>query len=554
AMGGRSAARRADTARRLSRFAALRGVVQGRAGVGGRFWTGLGAGPGRVASGVAEPRAGNGGSTLHVLQYLEDLYGDEWSSFTVLLIHSGGYSQRLPSASALGKIFMALPLGEPLFQMLELKLAMYLDLPRHMRPGVLVTCSDDIELYSTGDTEPIRLDRPGVTALAHPSELAVGTTHGVFVLEPSSFSGQGGLELASCRGFLHKPDVGTMRRSGAVCVRGQGGSECVYTDSVFYMDHPTARRLLAFYRQLGTLGCELDAYGDFLQALGPGATPADPRGTSSGSREGRRRAELRQQLFSLLQGTPLHVLLLHNSRFYHLGTSQECLLHFSADSKLSFELDLLPVAFSLVPDTAQGCAQARVLQSILGPGCELGPGSVIEFSRLGPEVSVGQSSIVSGACIDFSADIPSNCLLSSLSVRMNGQVGHVTLVFGVGDDLKRSVSLLAETASLGFFGASLADCLDLWGVEASEQLFSSEHTRWGLWTARIFPVCATPSESVRVALKMLDSVQHMSPCKLRGFQLLSVEEVLTYKDVEDMLKFRRQIYDEICLQRQKDKS
>uniref|UniRef100_A0A8B9QVP3 GDP-fucose pyrophosphorylase domain-containing protein n=1 Tax=Anas platyrhynchos TaxID=8839 RepID=A0A8B9QVP3_ANAPL len=54
-------------------------------------------------------KIGNGGSTLHVLQCLENLYGDKWTSFIVLLIHSGGYSQRLPNASALGKIFTALP-------------------------------------------------------------------------------------------------------------------------------------------------------------------------------------------------------------------------------------------------------------------------------------------------------------------------------------------------------------------------------------------------------------------------------------------------------------
>lgn len=34
---------------------------------------------------------GNGGSTLHVLQCLENLYGDKWTSFIVLLIHSGKY-------------------------------------------------------------------------------------------------------------------------------------------------------------------------------------------------------------------------------------------------------------------------------------------------------------------------------------------------------------------------------------------------------------------------------------------------------------------------------
>ncbi|NWI87382.1 FPGT guanylyltransferase, partial [Pitta sordida] len=505
------------------------------------------------------PRIGNGGSTLHVLKYLEDLYGDQWTSFTVLLIHSGGYSQRLPSASALGKIFMALPLGDPVYQMLELKLAMYIDLPRHMKPGILVTCSDDIELYSTGVTETILLDKPGFTALAHPSDLAVGTTHGVFVLDPCSFSGKGELEYASCHRFLHKPDVETMRQSGAVCVRGDQGdlgvsSECVYTDSVFYMDHHTAKQLLTFYKQVGTLRCEIDAYGDFLQALGPGATPEYTKNTSNVTKEDAGLVAVRQQLYSLLRGTALSVVVLHNSHFYHIGTTQEYLFHLTAESKLRSELGLLSVAFSILPDTAEVSGKSTIIQSILEPGCVVGPGSVIEYSRIGPEVSVGKSSIVSGAHINVKADIPPNCFLSSVSVKISDRVGHVTVVFGVGDDLKRSVKLLSDIHSLLFCGASLADCLELWSVEASDQLFSQERTHLGLWTARIFPVCSTPSESVRMSLEMLNSVQHMSAFKLSGFQLLSVEEILTYKDVEHMLKFRKQIYDEICLQRQKDKS
>ncbi|NXE96626.1 FPGT guanylyltransferase, partial [Menura novaehollandiae] len=514
------------------------------------------------------PRIGNGGSTLHTLRCLEEQYGDQWTSFTVLIIHSGGYSQRLPNASALGKIFMALPLGDPVFQMLELKLAMYIDFPRHMKPGVLITCSDDIELYSTGVTETIAFDKPGFTALAHPSDLAVGTTHGVFVLDPSSFSGKGGLEYVSCHRFLHKPAVETMRQSGAVCARGDRpqlsssgnsgdsgmASECVYTDSVFYIDHSTAKQLLMFYKQMGTLCCEIDAYGDFLQALGPGATPDYTENTSNVTKEDSGLVEVRQQLYSLLQGTALNVIVLNNSQFYHIGTTQEYLFHFTAESKLRFELDLLPVAFSIFPDTAEALARSSVIQSILEPGCVVGPGSVIEYSRLGPEVSVGKSSIVSGSYINFSVDIPSNCFLSSVSVKINDGVEYVTMVFGVGDDLKKSVKSLSDIRSLQFFGASLPECLELWSIEASDQLFSSKDTRLGLWTARIFPVCSTLSESVRMSLKMLNSLQHMSAFKLSGFQLLSVEEMLAYKDVEDMLKFRKQIYDEICLQRQKEKS
>ncbi|NXV74398.1 FPGT guanylyltransferase, partial [Atlantisia rogersi] len=508
------------------------------------------------------PKIGNGGSTLHVLQCLEDLYGDQWTSFIVLLIHSGGYSQRLPNASALGKIFTALPFGEPVLQMLDLKLAMYIDFPSHMSPGVLVTCADDIELYSTGDTEAVAFHQPGFTALAHPSDLALGTTHGVFVLEPSSFSGAGALEYASCHRFLHKPDAETMRQHGAVCVRGDcsqlsssgdrsdSGLECVYTDSIFYMDHSTAKQLLMFYKQVGALCCEIDAYGDFLQALGPGATPDYIENTTKVTEEASQSVEVRQKLYSLLRGTALNVIVLNNSKFYHIGTTQEYLFHFTSDSKLKSELSLLSVAFSIFPGKAETSGQsASVIQSILEPGCCVGPGSVIEYSRIGPTVSVGKSSIISGADINFRVDIPPNCFLSSLSVRINGRVEYVSMVFSVEDNLKKSVELLSGIHSLQFFGASFLQCLDLWGVEVSDKLFSSENTRLGLWTARIFPVCSTLSESVRVSLKMLNSVQHRSAFGLNGFKLMSVEEMLAYKDVEDMLRFRKQIYDEICLQR-----
>ncbi|NWW47958.1 FPGT guanylyltransferase, partial [Pedionomus torquatus] len=507
---------------------------------------------------------GNGGSTLHVLRCLEDLYGDKWTSFTVLLIHSGGYSQRLPNASALGKIFTALPFGDPVYQMLELKLAMYIDFPSHMQPGVLVTCSDDIELYSTGLAETLAFDKPGFTALAHPSDLTVGTTHGVFVLDPSSFSGEGGLEYTTCRHFLHKPDVETMRQHGAVCRRGRSrpspsgdhsdseeASECVYTDSIFYMDHSTAERLLAFYKQMGTLCCEIDAYGDFLRALGAG-TPDYTETTRNMTKEESQLVEVRQKLHSLLKGTALNVIVLNNSKFYHIGTTQEYLFHFTSDSKLKFELDLLPVAFSSFPESTQ--SSATVIHSVLEPGCSLGPGSVIEYSRIGPEVSVGKNSIISGSHINLKVDVPSNSILSSLSIKLNNQVQYISMVFGVEDDLKKSVKSLSDLHSLRFFGVSLPECLEHWGVQVSDQLFSSGSTRLGLWTARIFPVCSTLSESADVALKMLDSVQRTSAFTLHGFKLLSVEEMLIYKDLEDMLKFRKQIYDEICLQRGKDKS
>ncbi|XP_078263990.1 fucose-1-phosphate guanylyltransferase isoform X2 [Rhinoraja longicauda] len=249
--------------------------------------------------------------------------------FKVLLIHAGGYSQRLPSASALGKVFMAVPVGCPAYQMLELKLAMYVDLPAGMAPGVLVTCADDVELYSLPQAGALAFDRPGVTALAHPSPLGLGTGHGVFVLGPGAWGGAE-LEWRPCRLFLHKPSVEAMMEAGAAC---GPLSDHVYTDSIFYLDRPTCQALLHTLQRAPSLQCELDAYGHFLPALGP--SHGEGRGEGPGEGEGRGEGEgegptLHRAVAAALRGTPLHVAALNNSAFYHLGTAAEYLHHLTS--------------------------------------------------------------------------------------------------------------------------------------------------------------------------------------------------------------------------------
>ncbi|KAK7812315.1 hypothetical protein U0070_024585 [Myodes glareolus] len=508
----------------------------------------------------AGTKIGNGGSTFCALQCLGSLYGDKWKSFTVLLIHSGGYSQRLPNASALGKIFTALPLGEPIYQMLELKLAMYMDFPAHMKPGVLVTCADDIELYSIGDSEFIAFDRPGFTALAHPSSLAIGTTHGVFVLDSASSSQHGDLEYRQCHRFLHKPSVEDMYHFNAVHRQGGVGqqdlaggdtaslpllSEYVYTDSLFYMDHQSAQKLLDFYGSVGPLNCEIDAYGDFLQALGPGATAEYTRNTAHVTKEESQLLDMRQKIFHLLKGTPLNVIVLNNSKFYHIGTTEEYLLHFTSDSTLRSELGLQPVAFSVFSDVPESSRETPcVIHSVLDSGCHVAPGSVVEYSRLGPEVSIGENCIISGSIIANTV-LPPYSFLCSLSVEMNGHVEYSTMVFGMQDNLKKSVQTLSDIKTLQFFGVCFMFCLDIWNLEATEELFSGSQTRLSLWTARIFPVCSSLRESVAASLGMLGAVQSRSPFNLRSFKLLSIQEMLLCKDVRDMLAHREQIFLEI---------
>lgn len=514
-------------------------------------------------------KIGNGGSTLCSLQCLESLYGDKWNSFTVLLIHSGGYSQRLPNASALGKIFTALPLGEPIYQMLDLKLAMYMDFPSRMKPGVLVTCADDIELYSIGDSESIAFEQPGFTALAHPSSLAVGTTHGVFVLDSAGSLQHGDLEYRQCHRFLHKPSIENMHHFNAVHRLGSFGqqdlsggdttchplhSEYVYTDSLFYMDHKSAKKLLDFYESVGPLNCEIDAYGDFLQALGPGATAEYTKNTSHVTKEESHLLDMRQKIFHLLKGTPLNVVVLNNSRFYHIGTMEEYLLHFTSNGSLQAELGLQSIAFSVFPNVPEDSHEKPcVIHSILNSGCCVAPGSVVEYSRLGPEVSISENCIISGSVIE-KAVLPPCSFVCSLSVEINGHLEYSTMVFGMEDNLKNSVKTISDIKMLQFFGVCFLTCLDIWNLKAMEELFSGSKTQLSLWTARIFPVCSSLSESVAASLGMLNAIRNHSPFSLSNFKLLSIQEMLLCKDVGDMLAYREQLFLEISSKRKQSDS
>ncbi|XP_056132207.1 fucose-1-phosphate guanylyltransferase [Lampris incognitus] len=501
-------------------------------------------------------KIGNGGSTLYALQCLDDIYGKTLGRFKVILIHAGGFSQRLPNASALGKIFTALPIGEPLYQMLELKLAMYVDFPSQMKPGILVTCADDIEIYSIAEDESVRFDKPGFTALAHPSLLSVGTTHGVFVLEQHEKTEPSEMEYISCLHFLHKPSISKMRDSGAVCqMRGVGSSltntEFVYTDSTYYLDYDTAIALCGLLKEVGPLECEIDAYGDFLQALGPKATIAYTCDTANVTQQQSSLVEIRKKIFHRLRGTPLNVLVLNNSKFYHVGTTDEYLYHLTKDTTLRTELGLLSSAFSDCPDEASdGSIVSCVMYSILDPSCAVAPGSVVEYCRLEAGVTVGKRSILSGCWVNVGHSVPEGVFMHSLCVNIQAQTAFVTIVFGVVDNLKRGVEGPAYIEGLELFGVSLEECLTHWGLGNEMLRFSGGMSICSLWNACLFPVCSDRQRSFSMSLDMVQAVLNGSTLALpKDTKLMSMHEALQCKNLEEMLKFRRGLHSDLTQRR-----
>lgn len=88
---------------------------------------------------------------MFILDKIFEIYGADMYNMRFLFIPAGGYSQRLPNLSILGKLFSPLPFGESQYQMFDLILATYLPFLKHMPPGVFLASSDAIISFSLSE-------------------------------------------------------------------------------------------------------------------------------------------------------------------------------------------------------------------------------------------------------------------------------------------------------------------------------------------------------------------------------------------------------------------
>lgn len=135
--------------------------------------------------------------------------------------------------------------------------------------------------------------------------------------------------MGKCRKFLHKPTKELMRSSSAVFMKDK--EEFVYSDSAYYMDMQTVLLLLDWYCKRGGVQCEIDAYGDFLQALGPEADSGYCKNTKNVTIALPGLVRTREEIFDVLKNTQLNVLMLNKSKFYHIGTTKEYIENFCQD-------------------------------------------------------------------------------------------------------------------------------------------------------------------------------------------------------------------------------
>lgn len=481
-------------------------------------------------------RAGSGGATLSAVRTLmrsEGLSSADLDRLHILLIHSGGASQRLPMYSPVGKIFSPLPLLRPdgqiatLFDHLYVTLA---GLPRRLGPGMLVLAGDVFLLF---DHRHVERPSPGVTALTMRVAAEMGAAHGVYRVD----------ERHRVVQTLQKVSVDAMRKAGAADREGR-----VLIDTGLLLFDPASLRQLAGLagihaaarRGVGkgldeTWPGQIDLYDDMTAALA--------RGMSEGpylAAAAERRA-LRRKLWAALHGTPFCSMELQG-QFLHLGTTRQfrdaMVGHDPSPAAELFQQNLL--AHSQWPMPAgRRVFHSALVDSETGSG-QLGPGCVVEHSLLRGPCRIGAGSVVSQTVVlGKPIDLPDDLLFFQAPVvDARGQRLCVHVLCGVDDDFKGSMAagrcLYLNRPIEQFLLRHRLTPHDVWGALPVD--------RQTLWNARLFPA-TDDRDRAHLALWLADEspARPATLARWRRGPRYSMADILESADPTGIIEHRERV-------------
>lgn len=455
-----------------------------RAQIDGRLKAGLLPRQTRYAV-IADPggrRVGSGGATLNVLREIARAEGGEapFSLKRILVLHSGGDSQRIPQYSACGKLFSRVPRplwdGRPSTLFDEFLIALSC-VPARMHGGMLVMSGDVLLLFNALQ---IDLERTGAACLSIKAPVHTGTRHGVFVSD-----GNGAV-----RSFLHKQSEAALRAQGAV-----NAQNMVDIDTgAFWLDEACVMALYgligedeARFERFVNERVRLNFYGDFVYPMASGATLAGYLDQSAEGEPSGALAACREAVWAAIGGTNLALIRLAPAEFIHFGTTEEWrALLLSGEERFPF------LGWRRVVAAVGAGGGYAAVNSVIAPGARIGAGSAIEDSRIGPHAVIGEGCVVSGA--DFDGELMPGTALHVLPV--DGLGAHCARVYGVADNPKEAKR----------FGLPLDQ---------------------PLWTAPLFPVAPTAEAAAAMSLMGVESPLRLS--LKDGFAAASMEHVLAWQ-------------------------
>ncbi|CEL98093.1 unnamed protein product [Vitrella brassicaformis CCMP3155] len=463
-------------------------------------------------------RIGSGGATLNAL--VRCAPGGPPADELLLIIHSGGDSQRSPVQSVCGKAFATLNcqqqggtgpfLSAPFDLLLESLCRLFAGVKKG---GLVVSCSDVVLAVPHADEG--MWGGSGVVGVAAEVDARYGPRHGVYVPTTEGRVAQ----------FLQKPTEAVMTSEGASLPPGK----IAVDTGVVYFDTTTTQRLVEMAQSPVLAGCteaglkegqpplRTELYSDIMLALSGASTDQEGYLRHDGGSPPEALVRAREMLWKELQTVGFSVAMPSEMDFLHLGTTKE-LMDFMCGAKASFTAahSLRPVVASYLPPfhpltrppplPTQTHPWTVVSNSILLPVDSSGAsdvagclsGAVIEHSVLEGRYHVGHRAFVSGVRSGYRDGL---CVGDEMVVQETAVGGgmHVVAVYCLGDDIKRPAADQQATVCgvpwETLYDAAQVTADDIWPSDVA----ASKRT---LWTARLFPPFPAASPQARRPLSL----------------------------------------------------
>ena len=222
-----------------------------------------------------------------------------------------------------------------------------------------------------------------------------------------------------------------MAEKGALFSSGEADQR-VYTDSMFWCGPEIVQQLLEFVKDFRDIyKAEVCIYGDFLACMG--TRPSDEKiYTTRVATTSPVKAEMSRKF----QNAPLEIIVLEQSKFYHLGTMQEYLEHLRPDSDFFKSLAMEPVVNCHLSDSSK--LEGTAVNCLWRANVQMEHGSIMDTTVIATPLIVGAESIVSNCWIDNCEidRIPADWLFHTVPIFSNNCSLFVTIAFNVRDDLK----------------------------------------------------------------------------------------------------------------------
>ena len=439
-------------------------------------------------------RVGSGGATLNALltvsEYLSARAGLSYidpeilQNAKILIIHSGGDSQRVPCYSVSGKAFSNLPVtmengefGTPFLLLLD----QLTKISNNVSSGLFVA-SGDVLLFLP-EMEYLWNDN-GVTGLAIPSDQSYASKHGVYKI---------GSQSSLVENFYQKPTLKTLVDDAALLPDDQA----LIDSGIVYFCAETTKKILSLnvlppldactYLGVdnGAIPLRVELYSDILSCMVENTQkdeyltmPSDAKDLSSLQRA-------RERLWDSLRSLSFHAIVAYNGKFAHLGTTKEYVDLFVNDS-LFRDLFCFQRHLQMFAEDPVTSSDAVVINSLLFGSGRAEKNSIIENSELKGNWFIGERAYCSGVRSFYGLHIEKEIVLKEIELINNSSAAdsRVVILFGVNDNIKSLYthpdSTFVNRSWKHFFEISEISPDDIWsGIP--------ENSR-NLWNARLFPI------------------------------------------------------------------